>query len=89
MVKHMVIRVYGQVQGVWFRQSTKEEADKLGLAGTVQNMPDGSVEIHAEGEESQLEELLSWCQSGPELSGVGSVEYQEAEPKAFSGFQII
>lgn len=89
MIKHIAIKVQGKVQEVWFRQSTKEEADKLGIVGTVQNLPDGSVEIHAAGEEGKLSELLEWCQEGPELSGVENVEHKQAEPKEYTDFQVI
>lgn len=89
MVKHFAINIRGKVQGVWFRQSTKQEAQKLGLSGTVRNMPDGSVEIRAAGEEEKLRELLGWCRNGPELSGVDTVEYKELPPKAYGDFQVI
>jgi acylphosphatase len=45
------IRVWGKVQGVFYRASAKQEADKLGIRGTVKNEPDGSVVIQAEGSE--------------------------------------
>ena len=89
MVKHLGIRVVGKVQGVWFRQSTKIEAEKLGLTGTVQNMPDGTVEIHAEGEEEKLQELLRWCEEGPQYAGVGSIEHSEAKVQRYESFKII
>ena len=51
------IIVHGRVQGVWFRAGTKEKADELGLLGWVKNRPEGTVEIHAEGEKPQLEKI--------------------------------
>ena len=68
MQKRLTIRVSGKVQGVWFRARTREEAEKLGLSGSVWNNPDGSVGIVAEGEEEQLQKLLSWCRRGPSLA---------------------
>ncbi len=56
----------GIVQGVFYRYSTKRKADELGLAGTVRNLPDGSVEVVCEGDEKQIERLIEWCRQGPE-----------------------
>jgi acylphosphatase len=52
MKKHFNIRISGRVQGVFFRASTKAKAEELGISGFVQNEPDGSVYIEAEGEEA-------------------------------------
>ena len=89
MTKHIVLRVSGKVQGVWFRQSTVHEAEKLGLAGTVQNMPDGTVEIHAEGSEEQINKLLDWCLKGPPHSSVENIGQMEAPVRKYQGFEII
>lgn len=77
------------MQGVFFRQSTYEKATKLGLDGTVQNLSDGSVEIHAQGEESKLEELLEWCREGSAQASVKEVRYIEQELRDYSDFSII
>ena len=69
------IVVSGQVQGVFFRAGTVNEAKKLGLLGWVRNNTDGSVEIVAEGARSQLEKLLEWCVHGPEGADVSDIEY--------------
>jgi acylphosphatase len=89
MVKHFKIRIAGRVQGVFYRQSTLEEATKLGLKGTVQNLPDGSVEIHAEGDEKKLEELILWCKEGPQHADVNNVEIQELKLANYKHFRII
>lgn len=89
MVKHLRIRIHGRVQGVFYRQSTLEEAQNLGLTGTVQNLPDSSVEIHAEGDEDKLNELLEWCQEGPTQADVDKIEHTEQEPRNYTDFQII
>lgn len=68
------IRVTGKVQGVWFRQHTKEKAIELLLTGTVQNMHDGSVEIIATGHIQALDALLDWCRTGPPKASVAHVE---------------
>lgn len=68
------ILVSGKVQGVFYRATTKEVADRLGLTGWVRNLPDGRVEIVAEGEEDALKNLISWCWEGPPLARVDSVD---------------
>ena len=78
----------GKVQGVFFRASTKTEAEKLGLAGWVRNEPNGDVLIHAQGEESEVERLISWCHRGPQFARVDLVLVSEAESEAVSGFEV-
>lgn len=68
------IRVFGIVQGVFFRKSTKEKADELGICGWARNGRDGSVEIMATGEKDVVEKFISWCKKGPPLSKVEKVE---------------
>ncbi|MDD4904019.1 MAG: acylphosphatase, partial [Candidatus Bipolaricaulis sp.] len=60
MKARLEARVHGRVQGVFFRQNTLTQARRLGLVGTVQNDPDGSVFVAAEGERLALERLLEW-----------------------------
>lgn len=55
--------IEGKVQGVFFRASAKEQADKLGLNGWVRNLSDGSVEIQVEGEKETLKRFLEWCKT--------------------------
>ncbi len=75
--KRLRIIVTGRVQGVWFRQSTLEQAGQLGLHGWVRNLPDGAVEILAEGEEDRLQKLIGWCWNGPPLAKVTGVSVKE------------
>lgn len=77
MIKHLSIKVYGKVQGVFFRATAKEEADKLGIKILAENKPDGSVYIDAEGEEKKLDEFVAWCHNGPNLAQVEKVEVHE------------
>jgi len=88
-MKHIKITITGQVQGVWFRQNTAEEAQRLGLVGTVQNLADGNVEIHAQGDEEDLKQLLLWCEVGPPNAEVENVKYSFEKPQEYQGFQII
>ncbi|MFO7755429.1 MAG: acylphosphatase [Bacteroidales bacterium] len=83
-----VIKVTGRVQGVGFRYSTLSEARKLGLTGHVKNMPDGSVEIEAEGSKDLLDALVEWCRKGPGLSRVDSVIVDPLPPAGYNEFRI-
>jgi acylphosphatase len=82
------IKVSGRVQGVWFRASTKKEADRLGISGFVRNEADGDVYLEAEGEEAVLENLVDWLWQGPPNARVENVHFEEGEKKDFSGFDI-
>ena len=89
MKKRIHIRVYGIVQGVAFRYYTVATAKRLNLQGWVRNVPDGSVEILAEGEESELNELLQWAKRGPSSAVVEKVEYNwETYTGEFEDFYI-
>lgn len=65
--------VTGEVQGVFYRASTLEQAQRLCLTGAVRNLADGSVEIDAEGPRFKLEELVGWCRQGPPAARVDDV----------------
>ncbi|NLI00651.1 MAG: acylphosphatase [Chthonomonadales bacterium] len=74
--QHVRIIVRGRVQGVWFRESTKQTAVALGLVGTVRNLMDGSVEIIAEGPRNRLEALEVWARRGPDAAHVEEMEVE-------------
>ena len=80
------ILVSGRVQGVFFRDSCREQARELGLAGSARNLPDGQVEVVAEGNEDTVERLITWCREGPSHADVSSVEVTEEEPAGEQGF---
>ncbi len=73
-MKRAHIWVSGRVQGVWYRATARDVAQRLGLAGWVRNLPDGRVEIVAEGDETALQEFIKWCWEGPPLARVDNVE---------------
>jgi acylphosphatase len=73
--------ISGRVQGVAFRQSTVDEAQPLGLEGWVRNLPDGRVEVLAEGARPQVEALVTWCRRGPRLARVDGVAITWEEPR--------
>lgn len=66
--------VSGRVQGVFYRATTRQHAERLGLTGWVRNLPDGRVELHAEGPEPRLLELLEACRQGPPGARVTAVD---------------
>jgi len=68
--------VTGQVQGVWFRYYTQQEAARLGLCGWAKNQADGTVEVVAVGEAIELEQLHQWLHQGSPKSTVNSVSYE-------------
>ena len=74
MKKRIHITVSGRVQGVFYRARTEEKALSLNLLGWVRNLSNGDVEIVAEGEESDLENLAAWCRQGPPSAVVTSVD---------------
>jgi acylphosphatase len=67
------IAVYGRVQGVWFRGSAQSTAQRLGVVGWARNLPDGSVEILAQGPRDAVDKLVAWCQHGPSAARVDRV----------------
>jgi acylphosphatase len=74
------VRVRGRVQGVWFRANTAERAAALGLRGRAENLPDGSVLVHAAGAPEGLAALVGWLHEGPPMARVDSVEVEELDP---------
>lgn len=86
--KRLAMRVHGKVQGVFFRASTQEKAQELGLTGFVQNEPDGTVYLQAEGDPEALKKLEAWVQVGPKRAKVEKVELEEKEGlKGFMRFE--
>lgn len=80
-------RITGKVQGVWFRESTRREALRLGLAGHAINLADGSVEVVAAGAEAELRALTAWLAHGPPLARVDSVESEDLPDAGMTGFR--
>jgi acylphosphatase len=69
-----LFRITGRVQGVYFRHSTRLEAERLGVAGVARNLADGSVEVMAHGAPAAVETLRQWLQRGPPRARVTAVE---------------
>ena len=83
---HLIIS--GKVQGVFFRATAKEIADKLGVNGWVKNTPEGNVEAMATGTQEQIESFVAWCKKGPPKAKVENVEVSKADETPFSGFEV-
>ena len=85
MAKHLVIS--GRVQGVGFRYSMSEEAERLGVTGWVRNRRDGTVEAVIDGAPDAVEGILAWARRGPRGASVSEVEVSEI-PGSFEGFEL-
>lgn len=79
--------VSGKVQGVWFRASTREQAERLGISGHAINLADGRVEVVACGSAAALDELANWLAHGPPLARVDNVTSEALAERAPAGFQ--
>ncbi len=89
MKKRYIIKVCGDVQGVFFRQNTQRVAQSLNLTGWIKNEPNGSVLIVAEGNEEALDKFVGWCHHGPPSATVEEVEVTEEDYKdEFEDFRI-
>jgi acylphosphatase len=80
--------VSGHVQGVWFRESCRREADARRVAGWISNRSDGSVEAVFEGREPALAEVVAWCRTGPRRAVVTGVDVTQEEPEGLVGFRV-
>ncbi|MCY1272595.1 Acylphosphatase [compost metagenome] len=80
--------VSGRVQGVYYRQSTQQQAERLDVDGWVRNLADGRVEVLLEGDEAAVRELEGWLHSGPPDAEVSAVELQEMNPQGIAGFIV-
>ena len=89
MLKLYKIKVYGRVQGVWFRKYAQEEARRSGITGLIKNEYDGSVYVEAEGDEQKLNSFVKWLREGSPLSEVKDVVWEEDLPSQYTEFEII
>ena len=87
MIRRRVI-VRGLVQGVFFRDSTRRQAQRYGVVGSVSNRADGAVEAVFEGEADAVERLVAFSREGPRGARVESVEVTDEEPEGLSGFSV-
>ena len=81
--------VSGRVQGVFFRDSCRSQAQRLGVRGWVRNLPDRTVEVVAEGPRDRVDQLLDWCRHGPPRAQVTGIAVTDEVPAAERGFRIL
>ncbi|MBV9820120.1 MAG: acylphosphatase [Solirubrobacterales bacterium] len=81
------ITVTGKVQGVFFRDSTREKAESEGVAGWATNRDDGAVEAVLEGPAAAVEAVIDFCRQGPALADVNAVDVTEEPPEGLSEFR--
>ncbi|MGI8865958.1 MAG: acylphosphatase [Rubrobacteraceae bacterium] len=86
--KRAHVFIAGRVQGIFFRDSTRQQANRLGLTGWATNLPDGRVEAVFEGPENAVREAVDWCAHGPEQAHVEDVSTEYEPPENLSGFEI-
>jgi len=87
MIRRRVV-VHGQVQGVFFRDSTRRLAEREGVAGWVRNRADGAVEAVFEGEPAAVKRLVRFARKGPQGAQVERVDVAQEEPEGLRGFVV-
>ncbi len=88
MKSNVNVIISGRVQGVWFRASTKQKANELGLMGWVRNTNDGAVEAVFEGEEEIVDRMINWCRHGPPMAKVKEILVKKQPIIGFNSFSI-
>jgi|JI10StandDraft_1071094.scaffolds.fasta_scaffold1468962_2 acylphosphatase len=87
-MKALKLIVTGKVQGVFYRAQTQNQAKQLGIMGSVKNLPDGNVEVVAEGELESMIQFVNWCHRGPLLAKVDKVFTEELPVTGLKEFKI-
>jgi acylphosphatase len=82
------VRAHGRVQGVFFRDSVRGEAEARGVAGWVRNCSDGTVEAVFEGDPDAVDALVEFCRAGPGSSEVSSLDVASEPAESLSGFDV-
>lgn len=86
-MKTLHLVMHGRVQGVWYRDSMRREAERLGVSGWCRNRSDGTVEAMVQGGSAAVDALLAWAHRGPELAQVSHVDVEPGSGD-FSGFEV-
>jgi acylphosphatase len=82
------VHVAGRVQGVWFRESCRDQALAAGVAGWIRNLDDGRVEVVLEGPPGAVDEVVAWCRRGPRRARVDRVDVVDGAPVGEQGFRV-
>jgi acylphosphatase len=80
--------VSGRVQGVFFRDTARRQAEAAGVSGWIRNRPDGAVEAVFEGDPERVEEMVEFCRHGPSRAEVAKFDVIDEEPEGLSGFDV-
>ncbi len=88
-MKTIKIFITGTVQGIFFRNFIKEQAEKLELKGFVRNLDDGRIEVISEGRDENVNQLVEKCKQGPPQSEIKDVQVQELKHQSFDSFKIL
>lgn len=89
-MKMVMIKIYGRVQGVFFRMNAQKEAEKLNLVGWVKNEFDSSVLIEVRGEKENLDKFIQWCRQGSPSAKVEKINIQwKDDDKEYKKFEIV
>jgi acylphosphatase len=88
MVVRRRVVVSGRVQGVWFRESCRREANAVGVSGSVRNRGDHRVEAVFEGEDAAVLAMVTWCRIGPPAAEVTGIEVVDEDPTGEVGFRV-
>jgi acylphosphatase len=80
--------VSGRVQGVWYRDTARREADRLGVAGSATNLRDGTVQLEVEGTSASVDAFLTWAAEGPPRAQVATIRIEDLDPQGQAGFVV-
>lgn len=83
------LHIEGRVQGVFFRASARDKAEKLGLTGVAKNELDGSITIEVEGEPKELREFIKWCREGSRDAEISRLDSKEVPVQHFVNFSVL
>jgi acylphosphatase len=87
-MKRVHVYVSGQVQGVFYRAECRRAAQRRGVGGFVRNLSDGRVEAEFEGDDADVDAMVTWCHEGTPFAEVTSVEVAEEEPRGDRDFRV-
>jgi acylphosphatase len=89
MKKSVRLYIDGTVQGVFFREFVKENAEKYNLKGFVRNLENGKVEVFLEGNQEDINKMIELCKKGPKHAMIRNVEVKEEKLQEFKEFKIL
>ena len=88
-MKTVHLLITGKVQAVFFRESARKLAEKLNIKGWIKNRPDEKVEAMISGDESDINDFINWCHTGPKRAEVADVIVSQQSESKFEKFKVI